>query len=577
MNTTKKIRSQNIIQLLTVIIAVVGINIIGQFYFGRFDLTSEKRFSVVPETKKIIENIDDYIYIKVYLEGDLPPSFKRLRNSTKELLDEFRAYNKNVMYEFINPSANENRKDRLKLYKELAKEGLAYYNIPMETKDGFAQKTIFPSLLISYRDKNIAVNLLSTNRKSPSEADLNNSIQNLELNLVNAIRKISQQKVPSIVFAIGQGELNNYETGDVAYELSKTYDVAQLDFDGKLDNLTRRISIDSLTSKVIINFDMLIIAKPQESFTMKQLFLLDQYVMHGGKIVWAIDEVKVNMDSLRYSTNTIGMPIDLKIEELLFKYGVRVNSNLLLNRNALEIGTAEGSLRRWDFFPIALPVKGHIITKNLNAVKTHFVSSIDTVGNKKIKKTILLKTDQQTRIMPSPAFVDILEIIYKGPNPALYNKPAQNIAVLLEGQFSSAFENRLIDPRIMANKKLFDIQYLSPKTSQLVISDGDLIKNQIMETSSGMVPYPLGYDRYSKKMFDNRKFILNAINYMLNDEALIKLRNKQYKIRLLNKELIKNQRTKWQIINTIIPISFIIVLGLIIGFIKRRRYSNINK
>jgi len=576
MITTKKIRSQNIVQIITVLIAIIGINIIGQFYFGRFDLTTEKRFSVAPETKEIIKEIDDYIYIKVYLKGDLPPSFKRLKNSTKELLDEFRAYNKNVMYEFINPSANDNRKDRLKLYKELAKSGLAYYNIPMETKDGFAQKTIFPSLLISYRDKNIAVNLLSTNRKSPSEADLNNSIQNLELNLVNSIRKISQEKIPSIVFATGHDELNNYETGDIAYELSKTYDVAQLTFNDKLDNLTRRISIDSLTSKVVINFDMLIIAKPQKPFNMKQLFLLDQYIMHGGKVVWAIDAISVNMDSLRHATNTIGMPMDLKINELLFKYGVRINSNLLLNKNALEIGTAEGSLRRWDFFPIALPIKGHIITKNLNAVKTHFVSNIDTLGHKNIKKSILLRTDIQTRIMPSPAFVDIIEIIYRGANPALYNKPAQNIAVLLEGQFHSAFENRVLDPRIMANKRLFDIQYKSPITSQLVISDGDILKNQVMESSNGLTPYPLGYDRYSKKMFDNRKFALNAINYMLGDETLIKLRNKQYKIRLLNKELIKNQRIKWQLINSIIPISIIILLGLVLRFIKRRRYSSIN-
>jgi len=573
MITSKNIRNQNIIQFITVLAIIVSINIISQFYFGRFDLTTEKRFSVADETKEIVENIDDYVYIKVYLEGDLPTGFKRLSNSTKELLDEFRAYNKNIMYEFINPSENENKVERVKLYKQLAKQGLSYYNVPVETKDGFAQKTIFPSLLISYRDKDIAVNLLSTNRKTPSDAELNNSVQNLELNLVNAIRKISQNKIPSIVFAIGQGELNQYETGDIAYELSKTYDVAQLQFDGKLDNLTRRISVDSLTSKVIINFDMVIIAKPQKAFSIKQLFLIDQYIMHGGKVVWAVDAIDVNMDSLRYSTNTLGMPMDLKINELLFKYGARINSNLLLNKNALEIGTAEGSLRRWDFFPLALPTKGHIINKNITALKTHFVSSIDTVGNSEIKKHILLKTDMQTRIMPAPAFVDIIEIIYKGTNPALYNQPSQNIAVLLEGQFHSVFENRIIDPRIMANKKLFDIKYKSPNTSQLVISDGDIIKNQVMESSSGMIPYPLGYDRYSKKMFDNKKFLLNAINYMLGDEALIKLRNKQYKIRLLNKKLITNQRTKWQIINIVIPISVIMLLGLVLGIIKRKRYS----
>jgi ABC-2 type transport system permease protein len=295
--------------------------------------------------------------------------------------------------------------------------------------------------------------------------------------------------------------------------------------------------------------------------------------MHGGKVVWALDMVKANMDSLRYSTSTLGMPIDINLNELLFKYGARINSNLVLNRNAMEIGTAEGTLKRWDFFPLALPVKGHIITKNLTAVATRFVSTIDIVGSKDIKKTVLLKTDKRSRIMPAPALIDLMDIIYRGPNPALYNQSGQNIALLMEGSFHSVFENRVLDPRIMANSQLFDIKYNSENTSQLVLSDGNIIENQVMETANGKVPYPLGYDRYSKKMFDNRKFMLNAINYMLGDNALIKLRNKQYKIRLLDKAKISNERLKYQIINTVLPIGTIILLGLIIGIVRKRKYG----
>lgn len=573
MITSKKIRSQNIFQLAAIIIGIIAINVISQYYFGRFDLTTEKRFSVSPTTEKIVEELDDFIYFKVYLDGDLPPGFKRLKNSTRELLDEFRAYNNNVIYEFINPSEDEDKKERFKLYQSLAKEGLAYYNVPVETKDGYAQKTIFPSIYISYKDKNLAVNLLVSNRKVPSDADLNNSVQNLELNLVNAIRKLSQQKIPKVVFTTGHGELDEYSTGDLAYELSQTYDVGQIVFDHKLNGLMRRVMIDSTTSKMIPNYEMLIIAKPTISFSTRELFLLDQYIMHGGKVVWALDMVHANMDSLRNATSTLGMPMDLNLNEILFKYGARINSNLVLNHNSLEIGTAEGTLKRWHFFPIALPVEGSIITQNLNAVSTRFVSNIDIVGSGDIKKTILLKTDKRSRLMPAPALIDIVDIIYRGPNPALYNQAEQNIAVLLEGEFTSIFKNRMLDPRIMANKELFDILYESPTTSQLIIADGDILKNQVMETTDGIVPYPLGYDRYSKKMYDNRKFMLNAINYMLDDDALIHLRNKQYKIRLLNKDQITNERLKWQVINTTFPIVLIVLLGITIGIIRRRKYS----
>jgi len=565
---------QNMIQLLSLIVAIIGINIIAQFYFGRYDLTTEKRYSVSETTKGIIENIDDIVYVKVYLDGDLPANFKKLKNSTRELLDDLRAYNSNIMYEFINPSEDENKENRQKLYKELVDNGLAYYNIPVENKDGFAQKTVFPSALITYRDKSIALNLLTSNRKVPVDSEIDNSIQTLELKIVNTLGKLTKRRIPSVVFTVDHGELNNYETADIAYELSKMYEVGQIKIGKQLTSLMRRVKIDSVTSKMIPNFDLLIIAKPTIAFDMKDLFLIDQYIMHGGKVVWAVDAVEANMDSLRYSTSTIGMPIDLGLAEMFFKYGLRLNSNLILNRNALAIGTAEGELRTWDFFPHALPVKGSIITNNLSAVKTHFVSSIDTVGSLSIQKTVLLQTDRNSRLMPAPALIDLVDIIYREPNISLYHKPQQPIAVLLEGEFSSVFENRMIDPRIMEQKKILDIEYKSVATSQLVISDGDIIRNQLMASAQGKSPYPLGYDRYSKRMFDNKKFLLNSINYMLGDKALIKLRNKQYKIRLLNKDKVANEKLKWQLTNTIVPIGLIIIMGIIIGIIKRRKYAN---
>ncbi len=572
MKATKKIGQGNIMQIVSIVLLIISVNIIGSYSFMRFDLTAEKRYSISETTTTILKNLDDYITIKVYLDGDLPAEYKHLRNATKELLDEFRAYNKDIQYEFINPTESDDKKERKKLFIELAQKGLSYFNIPIENKDGFAQKIIFPSALITYKGKSIPITLLESGRKVPTAADLNNSIQNLELNFMSAIRKLTAKRIPTVVFSIGHGEADQAHTADIAMALSKSYNVGQILIDENFAALTKRIKMDSTGSKLIPRYDLLIIAKPDTAFSDKDQFIIDQYLMHGGKIMWLIDRVQANMDSLRQNTSFVAMNKDLHVMEMLFSYGVRLNSNLVLNRNALAIGTAEGALRTWDYFPIALPVKGSIITENLNAVKTKFVNSIDLVGSDKIKKTVLLKTDKKSRISPSPVLVDLIDIIYRGPNPALYNAPAQNIAVLLEGKFTSHYVYRPITP-LIGNNKIFDVLYESPETKQIVISDGDIIQNQVMQTANGLRPLPLGYDRYTKKFFDNKKFILNSVNYLLGDEIMIHLRNKEFKIRLLDKQKVVNGRLKWQLINTAFPVLLIILLGIIIGFIRKRKYA----
>ena len=572
MKATKKIGQGNIMQIVSIVLLIIAVNIIGSYYFMRFDLTAEKRYSISETTTTILKNLDDYITIKVYLDGELPAEYKHLRNATKELLDEFRAYNKDIQYEFINPTESDDKKERKKLFIELAQKGLSYFNIPIENKDGFAQKIIFPSALITYKGKSIPITLLESGRKVPTVADLNNSIQNLELNFMSAIRKLTSKRIPTVVFSIGHGEADQAHTADIAMALSKSYNVGQILIDENFAALTKRIKMDSTDSKLIPRYDLLIIAKPDTAFSDKDQFIIDQYLMHGGKIMWLIDRVQANMDSLRKNTSFVAMNKDLHVMEMLFSYGVRLNSNLVLNRNALAIGTAEGALRTWDYFPIALPVKGSIITENLNAVKTKFVNSIDLVGSDKIKKTVLLKTDKKSRISPSPVLVDLIDIIYRGPNPALYNAPAQNIAVLLEGKFTSHYVYRPITP-LIGNNKMFDVLYESPETKQIVISDGDIIQNQVMQTANGLRPLPLGYDRYTKKFFDNKKFILNSVNYLLGDEIMIHLRNKEFKIRLLDKQKVAHGRLKWQLINTAFPVLLIILLGIIIGFIRKRKYA----
>jgi ABC-2 type transport system permease protein len=572
MKNSKNRKVTNLSSLGITIIVILSINIISQYYFFRLDLTYDKRYSLSEGTKEKIKSVDDIIFIKVYLEGDLPADFKLLRNSTKEILDEFRAYNKNIQYEFINPSEKEDKEERFTVYRQLASEGLAYYNIPVENKDGFAQKTIFPSAMISYKERNFPLNLLVSSRSVPTDADINNSVQKLELNLLTTIHYLTAPKLKTIAFTTGHGELPAIESADLAWELAKSYEVGQIELNGKLNTLTRRVAIDSFNTVVENRFDMIIISKPDSMFSEQDKFIIDQYLMYGGKIIWFLDAIDVTMDSLHNKTSTIGMPLYLNLDDMLFRYGARIQQNLVLNRNALEIGTAEQALRRWDYFPIALPVANHPTATNITALKTQFVSSLDTINNGLGKKSIILKTDENCRIMPAPVLVDVVDIIYRRPNPALYFKPAQNLGLLIEGVFKSNFENRIEDPRISENKD-FAISYTSKPTSMAMFSDGDLARNQVIEQSSGPYPLPLGFDRFTQKMFDNKKFILNTVNYMLGDNDLIVLRGKEFKIRLLNKEKLLNEKIKWQLINTLFPILLIVILGLITFFIKRIKYA----
>lgn len=552
---------------------IIFLNIISTFYFSRLDLTKDKRFSLSKSTIDKVKSLDDVLFVKIYLDGDLPADFKLLRNSTKEMLDEFRAYNKNVQYEFINPSEKEDKKERFKVYRQLAQEGLAYYIIPIENKDGPAQKTIFASAQLIYNDKTLPLNLLVSSRRTPTEADINNSIQRLELNFLIALHNLTTKTPKTIAFTTGHGELPALETNDLAMSLSKSYDIHQVKIRGNINTLNKRVAVDSTHTAIENKYDLIIIAKPDSFYSEADKFIIDQYVMHGGKVIWLIDANTATMDSLHTnSTTTIGMPKDINLNDLFFKYGVRIQSNLVLNRNALEIGTAEGALRRWDYFPLALPVKGHLITDHIATLKTQFVNSLDTIAIPNVKKTILLKTDKHCRLMPAPAMVDVVDMIYRRPNPVLYNKPAQNIGVLLQGVFKSNYENRIVEPKIINNKD-FDVRFKSVNTSMAFFSDGDLVRNQVMEQQNRPYPLPLGYDRYTRKMFDNKKFILNTINYMMEDFNLIKLRNKELKIRLLDKNKISKSRLTWQLINTIIPIALILIAGLIIGLLKKYKYT----
>lgn len=570
-------KRNSLVQLLLGAIIIILANIIGSFVFTRFDLTSEKRFSLSPATKEILRKIDDIVYFRVYLEGDFPAGFKRLRNSTKEMLDEFRAYNKNIQYEFINPSLSNDPKERNDTYQLLAEKGLHPTDLQVSTKGGREQQVIFPGAIVIYKSNEVAVDLLNSQLGVNSDEVLNNSIQALEFRLATAIRDLTVIMKPKVAFTRGHGELGNNDVYDIAQALSKQYSVGAVTLNGQIGSLSQRDSVSPDKTRIDNKYDAIIIAKPDSAFSEKDKFIIDQFVMRGGKVLWLMDRVFASMDSLQNNNTTIAIGMDLNLDDLLFRYGVRINQNLVMDLNALPIPLKTGQVANqpkidffpWYYFPVITPTENNPIVNNLNAIKMEFVSSIDTIRVPGIKKTILLKTSPYSRTVNTPVLIT-LEILEKEPDQRAYSGPPQAVAVLLEGKFKSDFENRI--PPEIANSKDIGFLPVSKPTRMIVVSDGDVIKNQL-HYSKGY-PLPLGYDQYTGETFGNKDFILNSLDYLIDESGLISIRSRQLKLRLLDMTKVNNNKIAWQAFNIIFPVLLVLIFGFIRNYMRKRKYTS---
>jgi ABC-2 type transport system permease protein len=562
------------------LVIIAALNTIGSFMFTRFDLTAEKRYTLTETTKKTLHDLDDYVYFKVYLEGDFPAGFKKLRRETKEMLDEFRAYTKFIDYEFINPSESADRNEINETYKTLYQQGLNPTNLTVQNSDGSSrQMVIWPGALVSYRnDTEIAVDLLENQMGQSSEEALNASMQNLEYKLLDAIVKVTRAKKPSIGFIEGHGELTENEVYDITQTLKQNYHVTRGEIAGKVDALMERYENSNGEVKANIKFDALVIAKPTQPFDEKDKFLLDQYIMHGGKVLWLVEPVFATMDSLTDQESTIGVDQDLNLDDMLFRYGVRLNRNLLLDMNcaALPIrtgqvaGQAQLEFYRWFYFPLAQAASNHPMVRHLNAVKMDFVSSIDpTTSEGDIVKTPLLKTSDYTKVSGVPVFIT-LAMLRQSPDKRMFPSRGQNVAYLLKGTFPSLYANRLT-AEIEESKEMHFLAESVP-TSMIVVADGDVIRNQIDVLSKK--PLPLGYDQYTQNTYGNKDFIENAISYLVDGENLISIRSREFKIRLLDPDKKVRQRLRWQLVNTLVPVGTVILFGLIMAFVRKKKYSS---
>lgn len=577
-NKRKNLKKNQIVTFLVTVVMVVVINVIGSFVFTRFDLTSEKRYTLSNTTKEILGNLNDYVYFKVYLEGDFPAGFKKLRRETKEMLDEFRAYSKYIDYEFINPSESSDPAERNETYKILYQSGLNPTDMVVRNSDGSSkQMVIWPGALVSYRnDTEIAIDLLENQLGQSSEDALNASMQNLEFRLIDAVKKVTRLQKPNIAFVQGHGELSGSDIYDITQTLSQNYNVGYVEIDGKIDALMHRTQNED-NVKAFISYDAIIVAKPTQPFDERDKFLIDQYIMHGGKVLWLVEPVYATMDSLQNQESTIGIEQDLNLDDMLFKYGVRLNRNLLLDLTCAALPIRTGQVAgqpqleyfRWFYFPLLQAASNHPMVRNMNAIKADFVSSVDaTTSATGISQIPLLKTSDYSKVSGAPVFIS-LAMLRQTPDKRMFSSKGQNVAYLLKGTFPSLYANRI--PQEIIDSEEMKFMDESVPTAMIVVADGDIIRNQIDIKRRN--PLPLGFDQYTGTTYANKEFIENCISYLVDGEGLIDIRSRELKIRLLDTTRVEKERVKWQLVNTLVPIAIIIALGVVMAFIRKKKYS----
>lgn len=559
-------KRKDILMLAALLVIVVLINFIGSLSFKRFDLTKEKRYTIAETTKKLLGELDDVVYLKVYLQGDFKPGFARLRNEAKEILDEFRAYaDGNIEYEFINIYDNGTKEEQIAMEKQLYEKGLNPEQVTSSNKEKVSQGWIWPGALVSYKDREDVWQIYKRQMGINNEEEgINNSVQDLEYGLSNVIRKLRQKKQLEVSFIEGHSEADTIQQYDLMRSMAEYYDVNRVEINGKLSALKDAAAI--------------VITKPDSAFTDKDKFIIDQYVMNGGKVLWMVDPVWINMDTMRMRGYSIGFGQQYNIEDMLFKYGVRLNPVLVqdFSSGAIPINVsvknaeAKFQLFPWFYSVLAMPDGSHPIIKNLGLVKMDYVSTIDTITAPGIKKTVLLHSSRNTMVQPTPARIS-LGMATKKRNPQQFNDPYQPLAVLLEGTFNSVVEYRLPDK--LLNDPTFKYLDRGIKPSKMVVvADGDLATNGIDYKTGNVMP--LGYDVYTGRTFANKTFLLNCMNYLLDDEGLLQLRSRVVTLRLLDKKKTEVQRTKWQMTNVVFPALLIFGFGILQFYLRRKKYSS---
>ena len=534
-------------------ITLIVLNIVSQGYYNRIDLTTDNRYTLAKVTKDIIANIDKQLIVKVYLEGDFPSEFKRLQIETRQFLEELNAKNSFIKIQFIRPN---NQRERL------IKVGMIPSQLTVKEDGKLSNAIIFPWAEIMYKKKTSIVSLLPNGAAQSQEDQLETAVENLEFSFSNAIYKLQEEKQKKVAVLSGNEELLDIQLYSFLSEVTKKHRLAKFTLDSVASN-----SVKSL--KDLQQFDLAIIAKPTESFTEKEKLVLDQYIMNGGKTLWMLENVQADTDSLFKDGKMLAYPRDLNLTDFFFSYGLRVNVTLIQDLYAAKIPLATGNIGNkpqfqnlnWFYHPLVSGNQTHAISKNIAPVRLRFANQIDTLQNS-LQKTVLLMSSMLTRKTGTPAII-ALESIAEEPKEEDYSSGFQIFSLLIEGDFTSMYANRI---------KPFNIKKFSKKSSHnkmIVISDGDIGRNQLQKGK----PFDLAQDKWTGEQFGNKEFLLNAVDYLLDDNGLIELRNKNVQINLLDKERAYQERIFWQFVNIVLPLLVLLTFGFVFQYVRKRTYS----
>ncbi len=552
----KSRRTGDLLLLANGLALIVLLNLLASFYFFRIDLTEEKRYTIQTQTKEILKNLDDAVFVEVFLEGeDLNPEFKRFQKTVRETLEEFRIHSNNrVQYTFTNPLQALNEKARNEFIAELNSKGISPRNV-IETRDGQRkEKFVFPGALISYEGFETGVMLLKGNRAQ----SINQSVEEVEYELVNAIHKLTNTNRKRVGLVNGHGELDSLEFASFNNSLLEQYEVFKV-------SLARKAQITG--------YDLLIIAKPKQEFSQLDKYKLDQYLMHGGKILFLLDRLDADMNHAS-EEDYFAFPYNLNLDDQLFKYGVRINPDLIQDAVSGKYPIVVGGDRNrpqimqldWPFFPLVNQYANHPITRNLDASLLKFVSSIDTVKAVGVTKTPLLFSSQYSRKVTAPVKVGVNDL-RKQMQDGNFNGGPISLAYLLEGEFTSLFKNRFAPQgadTVAAKEN-------SIPTKIIVVADGDLARNDVNPRDGN--PQQLGLDPFTQYTFANQDLLMNMVAYLVDENGLIKARNKEVRVRPLDKEKVRAERAFWQFLNLGLPLIVLIIFGIVRSYWRRVKYS----
>lgn len=567
-------RKQNVWGMAAVLLVLLFVNVTSSYLFTRMDLTQEKRYTLSASTKEMLKELDEQVLFRVYLEGDdLPSEYRRFRNEIKDMLDQFRAYSRYVEYEFVNPNLMKTDEEKRQLNEMLIKKGLTPIPVTSEEDGVQKQQIVYPSMEVSYMGRETALQLQSSGVSGRSTDEVvNSSVESLEYNFVTAIHRLTRPVRAKVGFLLGHGELEKIDLFDIQMSLVEDYAVENVYLDKNIDALTGRV-LDTRDSSVSVRnkFDVVVIPKPLRTFSDQDLYILDQYVMYGGKILWLVDALDADMDSLQNKAQTFATRLPTNLDDLFFNYGVRVNPDLIMDYRCRGIPMMGSDNRMqlvpWYYFPTLVPNSSHPIVRNLDVLKTDFVSSIDLIDND-IEKTVLLTTSDHVHIKNAPVNIQLSDAMIE-VNDQLFNRSALPVAVLLEGEFKSLYRGRLASAFVERNEIAYKEKCDKP-TQMIVISDGDMIRNGTAMSEQGRYPFPLGYDRYTNVEFANKTFLLNAINYLAGDEGMINARPRSISIRRLDAAKVKEQRGAYQFANMFYPVLAVMVLAVSVLLVRRR-------